>query len=181
MEPEVHVIEKYFQYFCKCFTMTNVKCEGNKEIDLLSINPITMERCHVESRISTTFKLRLEATYTKRGTCHRNGLDYFNKEKFEHPAVKKKILELFGNVPYSKVLFIWDTQCGGGTIRRIAKEKYGIEIMDLGAIIAVFKGLKLPSGSRDDVLRIMELVSKLDKEAESFRSGITKKYQRKKS
>jgi hypothetical protein len=41
MEPEVHIIEKYFQEILHCFTMTNVKCEGGKEIDLLAINPIT--------------------------------------------------------------------------------------------------------------------------------------------
>ena len=174
MEPEVHIIEKYFQEFCKCFTMTNIKCEGNKEIDLLAINPITMERYHIESRISTTFKLRLEATYTKNGRCHKNGLDYFHKEKFEHPAVKKKIRELFGNEKYTKVLFIWDAQDKFADTPRIAKEKYCIEIMGLRAVIGVFKELKLPSGSRDDVLRIMELVSLVDKEEESLRSKIAK-------
>ena len=56
MEPEVHIIE-YFQVVLGCFTMTNVKCEGQKELDLLAVNPRTSEKYHVESRVSTSFKL----------------------------------------------------------------------------------------------------------------------------
>lgn len=62
MEPEVHIIEKYFQEIKRCFTMTNIKCKGGKEIDLLAVVPITLERYYVESRVSTTFKLREKAT-----------------------------------------------------------------------------------------------------------------------
>jgi hypothetical protein len=58
MEPEVHIIEKYFQEIKHCFTMTNIKCRGNKEIDLLAINPKTQERFHVEIRIATRHKAR---------------------------------------------------------------------------------------------------------------------------
>jgi hypothetical protein len=149
-------------------------------IDLLAIQPIKREYYHVESRIATTFKLRTEATYTKDHRCHRNGLDYFHREKFEHPAVKKKIHELFGDEKYLKVLVIWDAQSKFGNIFQIAKEKYGIDIMGLRAIIGVFQELKLPSGSRDEVLRIMELVSKVEKEDEEIRSKIAEKYSQKK-
>jgi Holliday junction resolvase-like predicted endonuclease len=80
MEPEVHIIEKYFQEILHCFTMTNIRCKGGKEIDLLAINPKTLERYHVKSRVSTTFKLKLKATYSKKGRCYKNGIDYFAKE-----------------------------------------------------------------------------------------------------
>jgi hypothetical protein len=54
MEPEVHIIEKYFQEVLHCFTMTNIRCKGGKEIDLLAVNPITGKRYHIESRVSTS-------------------------------------------------------------------------------------------------------------------------------
>jgi hypothetical protein len=41
MEPEVHIIEKYFQEVLYCFTMTNIRCKGGKEIDVLAVNPTT--------------------------------------------------------------------------------------------------------------------------------------------
>jgi hypothetical protein len=90
MEPEVHIIEKYFQIVLGCFTMANVKCKGGKEIDLLAINPKNLERYHIESRVSTTFKLRHKATFTKGGTCHKNGIDYISKEKFSDKHVLEK-------------------------------------------------------------------------------------------
>jgi hypothetical protein len=61
MEPKVHIIEKYFQVVLGSVTMTNVKCKGGKEIDLLAMDPKTLEKYHVESRVSTSFKLRREA------------------------------------------------------------------------------------------------------------------------
>ena len=69
MEPEVHIIEKYFQLIKRCFTMTNIRLKGGKEIDLLAINPQSGEKYHVEVRVSTTpsFKLRIHDTKLKDG------------------------------------------------------------------------------------------------------------------
>lgn len=163
MEPEVHVIEKYFQMLEGCLTMTNVKCKGGKEIDLLAMNPKTLEKYHVESRVSTSFKLRLEATSTKNGRCHKNGLDYFHKEKFEHEAVKNKVIEVFGNSHYRKILVIWNVT--DISLLDVSQEKYGIEIRFIDDLIndLLVKGnLK---GSRDDVLRMIDLISILLKQS----------------
>lgn len=97
MEPEVHIIEKYFQEILHCFTMTNIQCVGRKEIDLLAINPIENKRYHVEARVSTSFHLRLRETKTKSGKSHKNGVDYFAREKFGHPHVLEKVKQFFGN------------------------------------------------------------------------------------
>jgi hypothetical protein len=42
--------------------MTNIRCGGNKEIDLLAIDAKALKKFHVESRVSTVFKLELRAT-----------------------------------------------------------------------------------------------------------------------
>lgn len=167
MEPEVHIIEKYFQVALGCLTMTNIKCSGGKEIDLLAINPKNMERYHVESWVSTIFKLRESATYTKAGRCRRNGLDYFNKEKFEHSAVKSSINRIFGDADYQKVLVVWYVH--DHKIPEIARRQYGIEVWTLGGIIYELMSGDYRSGSmsgnyrlgsRDDVLRLLELTSR---------------------
>lgn len=172
MEPEVHIIERYYQEIYNCFTMTNVRVNGNKEIDLLamSLSPRGEMRYHVESRIATTFKLKEKATYTKDGRCHKDGLDYFNKEKFEHPHVKAFINEVFGTKPYQKVLVIWDIQRGRGS-RRYAyaqvlrtAQSYGIMLLSMKTIIDDLIERSNASGSRDDILRTMELVSLIRKE-----------------
>ena len=68
MEPEVHIIEKYFQEILHCFTMTNIRCKRGKEIDLLALNPSTKEKYHIEARVTRTgFKIKKHDTYVRKG------------------------------------------------------------------------------------------------------------------
>jgi hypothetical protein len=161
MEPEVHIIEKYFQEILHCFTMTNIRCKGGKEIDLLAINPKTLERYHVESRVSTTFKLKLKATYSKKGRCYKNGIDYFAKEKFNHPLILEKTYEVFNTKDYNKVLIVWDVE--NKDIIEEAKKKYNIDVRSmkrvLSSLILPLMGKRHPKGSRDDVLRMLEFLA----------------------
>ncbi len=165
MEPEVHIIEKYFQEILHCFTMTNVRCKGGKEIDLLAVNPTTGKKYHVESRVSTTFKLRELATKKKDGTPHRDGLDYFKKEKFEHSAVLVRIKELLGDKNYEKVLVVHDTEEPKDAFVQKALEKYSICILFMKDIIADLKEEVEVKGSRDDVMRFVELIAYQDRES----------------
>lgn len=84
--------------------MTNIRLKMGKEIDLLVINPRTAEKFHVESRIATGagFKLRLKDTTTSSGRPHRRGVDFFYKEKFNHPIVAE-VRRIFGDSNYRKV------------------------------------------------------------------------------
>lgn len=170
MEPEVHIIEKYFQKLLCCFTMTNIRLKGNKEIDLLAINPKTEEKFHVEARISTSrgFALKEKDTYTSKGRPHKRGLDYFEKEKFNHPIVVGKIHELFGDSNYRKVLIVWNTEDNFAHLPQLAKEKFNIEIWGLRHFLRAFMFKRLTIGSRDDILRTMELVASILQEEKRF-------------
>ncbi|MBS7631680.1 hypothetical protein KEJ47_08980 [Candidatus Bathyarchaeota archaeon] len=163
MEPEVHLIEKYFQEILHCFTMTNVRLKRGKEIDLLAINPMTGEKFHVEARVATSrgFALREKDTYTSQGRPHRRGLDYFAKEKFDHLTVVEKIRELFGSSDYRKVLIVWNTEDNFAHLPQLAKEKYNIEIWGIRHLLREFMKTRITTGSRDDILRTMELVSSI--------------------
>ena len=154
MEPEVHIIDKYFQMVKGCSTMTNIRCEDNKEIDLLAVNPRTREKFHVESRIATSRGSYLTLNGQKRG------LDYFGKEKFDHPSILKKIREIFGDTNYHKILVIWSYV--GDYVEYYAEKDYGIEIMFITCIIDELKASIKKRGSRDDIIRLIELITDVE-------------------
>jgi hypothetical protein len=146
--------------------MTNIRCKGNREIDLLAIDPKTLEKFHVESRVHTSYAhaLRLE------------DLNYFSREKFNHQVVVGKIREIFGDSNYYKWLVVWNIQDVPPSahhfarVVQLAKKKYGIEVFGLRGIIHELIENKATAGSRDDVLRIMELVSLVRHEEKAFSS-----------
>jgi hypothetical protein len=165
LEPEVHIIEKYFQEVLHCFTMTNIKCKGGKEIDLLAIHPKTQKRFHVEAKVSISkgFALREIDTCTSKGRALKRGLDYFCKEKFEHPYVKEKINEIFGDSNcYKKILCIGEWELNQPMVLATAYEKYGILVINILGLIQDLIELKATKGSRDDILRTLEFISHKD-------------------
>jgi len=169
MEPEVHFLEKYFQEMEHCFTMTNIRCKGRREIDLLAINPVNGKKFHVESRVATSpsFFLTYQDTHTSKGRPQKKGLNYFDKEKFNHPAVKEKIKELFGDAKYHKILVVWavaETDAMGMSFRSYAFHKYGIVIFQFIELINILMEKGTMRGSRDDILRMIELMSLVNRE-----------------
>lgn len=129
--------------------MTNILLEHRREIDVLAMNPKTLERYHIEVNAWTCEKVKQE------------DLGDFQEDKFEHPTVRQRIRELFGDVAYHKVLVVWNIK--NDQVINAAKEKFGIEIRYMQEILeelreAVFRG-KI-KGSRDDILRTVELVNK---------------------
>jgi hypothetical protein len=129
----------------------------------------------VEARVSTTFSLKEKDTYSKRGNLkipHRDGIDFFHREKFNHQFVREKIQEIFGNSKYCKILVVWNTEDNFAQLPQIAKQKYDFEVRGLRGIIHDLTQKRVTFGSRDDVLRIMELVSLVEHEEKAFRKKI---------
>lgn len=120
---------------------------------------------HVEARIGTSpsFKIREKDTYTSKGKPHKIGLDYFAKEKFDHTSVKNKISEILGTNSYRKVLVVWNVK--DMSLLDIAPKKYGFEIWFIDDLINELLVKGNLKGSRDDVLRVIELISILQREA----------------
>jgi hypothetical protein len=139
--------------------MTNIRCKGGKEIDLLAMNPITGEKHHIESRVSTTFRLREKATKKENGTSHKDGLDYFKKEKFDHEMVIARIKELFGDLNYNRVLVVHGTEEPTDSFIQKAFQKFGIHVLLMKDIIADLTEEVKIKGSRDDIMRFVELIA----------------------
>lgn len=161
MEPEVHIVDRYMQLVRKCLTMTNVMLGGGKEIDLLAFNPVSGEKFHIEVRIATGrgFRLRMIDTQTKNGRKHRRGLDTLNEIKFVPPIVVNSVKEIFGSPEYKKVLVVWAVQ--GDEVIEQAKAVYNIEVWKLSDIMSEMMKAIGTRSYRDDVLRVIQLISKM--------------------
>jgi len=144
--------------------MTNIRCKGGKEIDLLALNPKTGMKYHVEARVGTSpsFKIREKDTHTSKGKAHKIGLDYFDEEKFRHPIVTDKIQEIFGSLDYQKVLVVWNVE--RNNVLDTAKG-YGILIWRIHDLISILlQKSRETKGSRDDILRLLDLMRVFEEE-----------------
>jgi len=49
METTERIVEAYVRYVKGWATIPNIKCGGQKEIDLFAIDPVSGERFHIET------------------------------------------------------------------------------------------------------------------------------------
>jgi hypothetical protein len=87
MEPEEHLIEKYFQIAEGFFTRANIKVD-RREIDLLAIHPISGEKLHIESSVHANEKLGIKS------------LENIAENKFNHPNIKDCVFGFFHTTDY---------------------------------------------------------------------------------
>lgn len=120
METTERIVEAYVRYLKGWFTIPNIKCKGQLEIDLLAIDvaaPDGARRYHIESGVSifggfsrltnrpfSTDELKVRV---KQASQHRT-LGYFTERKFGDACVVDK-LKIFGFLPgnYRKVVVSW--------------------------------------------------------------------------
>lgn len=159
MEPEVRIVDRYFQECKNWFTTTNRRIGHNKEIDILAFDPENNQVYHVE--VCILFRpLRLKETiHRSSNNRSRDGLDYFLDNKFDHPAVRKGISEILGrDVKLKRMLIVSKMEeQEKQEIMEIAKNR-NLEVIPISRFIHKLQDAK--SGSRDDVVRTIELVSK---------------------
>lgn len=170
-ETTEKIVESYFRFCRDCATMTNIKCSGQHEIDLLAINLKKGVRYHVESSVHITpgfsrltskpFDPQLLKDRVK-GPSMRRTLGFFDQVKFDAPDVRSKLTEYgFTAGSYRKVIVTWD--CDHDV--RAAAEKAGIEIVEFPALLEQLKG---SIGDRetyimDDTIRALQLFAVAEK------------------
>jgi len=159
LEPEVSLIEKYLQIVRKCFTMTNIRCKGRKEIDLLAVNPRNGDKFHIESSVHTKPKLNL------------NELAKLAKEKFNDSRVTEEIKEFFGESEYKKWLVV-SPQDVNQELNEYAR-KLGIEIWYIDVMVSMIMRKMDRFGSRDTIIRMLEIVKLLEKWQIKHRGQLT--------
>jgi hypothetical protein len=170
VETTEKIVEAYVRYIRGWFTIPNIKCKGQLEIDLLAIDvsdPAAIRRYHIESGVSISAGFsRLtnkpfsaeELKVRVKQAGQRRTLGYFTQHKFADPGVVAK-LRLFGFVPgnYTKVIVSW----GWGQDVPDAATRADVELWDFRNILAEI-AQKSRSHSHyftDDTMRTLQLMA----------------------
>jgi hypothetical protein len=119
METTEKIVESYCRYVKQWFTIPNIKCKGQYEIDLLAVDTTSrrIKRYHVECGVS------ISGSYSKltaknfsaedlkirvKQAGQRRTMGYFIHRKFELPEVKAELRKYgFIDKNYSKVIVTW--------------------------------------------------------------------------
>ncbi|WP_152555740.1 hypothetical protein [Ferriphaselus sp. R-1] len=136
METTEKIVESYCRYVKGWFTIPNLKCQGQYEIDLLAVDTRNPEisRYHIECGVSISgsySKLTTKAFSTAdlkdrvKAAGQRRTLDYFIQRKFEVPEVLDELRNYgYENGNYSRVIVTW----GATDEARIKAKACGVEI-----------------------------------------------------
>ncbi len=121
METTERIVEAYVRYVKGWATIPNIKCAGQKEIDLFAIDPMRGDCYHIETTVSISRKFRALTTgkyepgdHKIRGKAAgaRRTLGFFIREKFDAPGVKSKLASLCNGKSYRKIIVIWEWRDG---------------------------------------------------------------------
>ena len=170
METTERIVEAYVRYVKGWFTIPNIKCKGQMEIDLLAIDvsgQAAIKRYHIESGVSISggfshltnkpFSSQELKKRVKEATQRRT-LGYFVQRKFSHAGVIEK-LEAFGFVPgnYSRVIVTWgwEKDVPG------AAAQAGVELWDFRDILTEIaqKSRSHSTYFTDDTMRTLQLMA----------------------
>jgi hypothetical protein len=174
METTEKIVEAYVRYVEGWATIPNIRCEGQFEIDLLAINPLTNERYHIETSVSgskvyskLTGKVFDPALLKERvqKPKMRRTLGYFIEHKFGTPAIIKRLADYgFKEGSYKKVVVTW----GWTPDAKAAATGQGIELWDFRELVhgIADRIRNTRSYYTDDTLRTINLYARALMEAE---------------
>jgi len=168
METTEKIVEAYVRYVKKWATIPNIKCPGQYEIDLLAIDPVSLERYHIESgvSISGSYSKLTAKPYSEedlknriKAAGQRRTIGYFAQRKFSAESVAEKLKE-YGFMPdqYSKIIVTWGWQDKA----EIEAERLQIQLWDFKAILKEIADSfrKDRTYFIDDTLRSLQLFSR---------------------
>lgn len=171
METTEKIVEAYVRYIKGWATIPNIKCKGQREIDLLAVDPKDENRYHIEVGVSISggFSELTNKSYDPellkvRGQApsQRRTLGFFKDKKFTSPEVVEKLSEYgFRDGRYRKVIVTWGWQAG-------VREKATIEDIELWDFRDLVKEIiKALQGKRtyftDDTMRTLHLYARAAK------------------
>ena len=101
------------------FVINGVKCKGNKEIDILAVNPVTGDKLHVEVSVSirpfggfsawSDYRYRKEPLPDRiRCFCLSKFIGIVDEEirELKNRFVEERVMQLMGTEDYRKILVI---------------------------------------------------------------------------
>ncbi len=163
MRIEEQIVEAYVRYVKGWFTMSNIKCKRNKEIDLLAVD-LDGNKYHIETTIYLdNWPLEID----ERGRKNVVTVEWYAEYKFLDEAVLEKVREIFkiSNLnEYKRILVYWMIKKGISLeeIKKEAKKNHIDEVWLLPDIInELYKALE-EGNIKDnvDILRAIKIVRK---------------------
>jgi hypothetical protein len=149
-------------------TIPNLKCEGQKEIDLFAIDPVTDERWHIETSVSISSGFSAltngpfepgEHKHRVKAATARRKLGFFIQEKFLPAAVEQRLARLgCASGKVRRAIVTWDWKEG---VEEAALAE-GIELWSLPALMHEI-AQKTREGRvylADDILRTIDLFAR---------------------
>jgi hypothetical protein len=118
METTEKIVEAYVRYVKGWATIPNLRCDGQHEIDLIAIDPVSLDRYHIETSVSGSQSYSrltdkafdpelLKQRVSKSG--QRRTLGYFIERKFGLTNVKAELAKYsFVDGAYRNVIVTWD-------------------------------------------------------------------------
>jgi hypothetical protein len=178
METTEKVVESYCRYVKQWFTIPNIRCKGQYEVDLLAVdttNPKKLRRYHIECGVSISgsySKLTDKPFSTKqlkirvKQAGQRRTIGYFIERKFNLKQVRAE-LRKYGFIPgnYQKIIVTW-----GATPRAQAlAAKRRIELWDFRDLLREIAAASRDHSTyfTDDTARTIQLFAKSDRSRES--------------
>lgn len=172
METTEKIVDTYCRHVKGLFTIANIRCKGQYEIDLLAVDPNARgkhRRFHIESGVSisggfsklTAKPYSPEMLKTRLQTAgQRRTMGYFIQRKFGAKEIQAKLKEYgFRKGNYTKVIVTW----GFDDAAKKVADRAGIEIWDFREILEEIA--KLTSHDKthftDDTLRTLQLFMKI--------------------
>jgi hypothetical protein len=161
MEVEEHIVEEYFRRK-GYLTNSNIRLEGNREIDIIEIDIIALNR-EEKRYLHIEVSVRLGYSFQLVDNAHKFDIFNYPKKKFEDSRVKEYIRGIFGTYDYEKVIVIWSKpKRDWGEIKEAAN-KQKITVLFLEDILKeLLRDLKHDKkNQRDEIIRTFQLVSRI--------------------
>jgi hypothetical protein len=166
-ETTEKIVESYVRYVKGWATISNIKCPDQHEIDLLAINPKSLERYHIESSVSlpgTGFSKLTNGTFDReqmkvssKAPTQQRTIGFFIERKFGADGIVNT-LAAYGFIPgnYHKIVVTWDCE---PEAKETAKQN-GIEVWEfpdlLDEIVAMVGHGK--QYVMDDTIRTLQML-----------------------
>jgi hypothetical protein len=179
METTERIVESYVRYVRGWATIPNIKCNGQFEIDLIAVDPVTLARYHIESgvSISSGFSKLTDKPFSAeelkirtQQPAQRRTLGYFTERKFGSPEILEALSTYgFKSGNYTRVIVSW------GWLPEVAEKckLLGIELWDFRRIVLDIHSYceERRTYFTDDIVRTIHLFAKAVQEQEQVALG----------
>lgn len=164
-ETTEKIVEAYVRYVKGWATIPNIKCEGQFEIDLLAIDPISGKRYHIESGVSVSggFSKLTGEPYSfetlkirTRQASQRRTVGYFRDRKFTAPGILTKLSQYgCNNNNYERIIVTW----GWNDEAKKQADEANIKLWDFrDLMIEILNNASGREHFNDDTLRTVQLL-----------------------